>query len=115
MQTVKVAFLSEDYYALAKSHPDLAAAFALGQAVIAFSDGVLYEVVPTGTNVPPVDVPPTQPPSPTAPIPAATRVPAIQPTPALPKASSVSFPCLGWLMPLALFSLAGLWVRFRRL
>ena len=41
MQTVKVAFLSEEYYALAKSHPTLAAAFALGQAVIAFSDGVL--------------------------------------------------------------------------
>ena len=119
MQTVKVAFLSEDYYALVKSRPDLAAAFALGQAVIAFSDGVLYEVVPTGTNVPPVDVPPvdlppTQPSAPTAPIPAATRVPSIQPTPVVPKASSVSFPCLGWLMPLALFSLAALWVRFRR-
>ncbi len=114
MQTIKVAFLSEDYFALAKSHPDLASAFALGQAVIAFSDGVLYEVVPTGTNVPPVAIPPVQAPSPTAPIPAATRVPDIQPTPALPKASSVSFPCLGWLMPFALFSLAALWFRFRR-
>ena len=114
MQTVKVAFLSEDYYALAKSRPDLAAAFALGQAVIAFSDGVLYEVVPSGSNVPSVDVPPTQPPAPTAPSPAATRVPPIQATPALPKASSVSFPCVGWLMPLALFFLAALWVRFRR-
>jgi hypothetical protein len=42
MQPLKVAFLSEDYFALAESRPDLAAAFALGRRVIALSDGTAY-------------------------------------------------------------------------
>lgn len=45
MDTIKVAFLSEDYFALTEARPELAAAFALGSHVIAFSDGVAYEVV----------------------------------------------------------------------
>ena len=40
------------------------------------------------------------------------------PDPADPFSSkdpTVSFPCIGWLMPLALFLLAAGWVRFRRI
>jgi Ca-activated chloride channel family protein len=43
--TIKVPFLSEDYFALAKANPDLAAGFALGQRVISMYQGSAYEVV----------------------------------------------------------------------
>lgn len=46
METVGVDFASDDYFALLAAHPDLAAAFALGDHVIAISDGVAYEVTP---------------------------------------------------------------------
>ena len=46
METTTVEFLSDEYFALLASNPDLAEAFALGDRVIAFSDGVAYEVVP---------------------------------------------------------------------
>lgn len=48
MQTTKVDFLSADYFSLVASHPDLADAFALGEQVIALSNGVAYQVVPSG-------------------------------------------------------------------
>ena len=57
MQTTKVAFLSDDYFELVAASPELAAAFALGERVIALTDGVAYEVVGTDESVPPVDVP----------------------------------------------------------
>jgi Ca-activated chloride channel family protein len=44
METQKVKFLSDDYFALLESNPDLAEAFALGDRVIAFSNGTFYEV-----------------------------------------------------------------------
>ncbi len=59
MQTVKVAFLSDDYFALSAASPDLAAAFALGERVIALSDGIAYEVVAEGENTGPIEIPPT--------------------------------------------------------
>lgn len=59
MQTVKVSFLSKDYFALAQAQPDLGAAFALGEKVIALSGGVAYEVVSADEQVPPVTLPPT--------------------------------------------------------
>lgn len=45
METTTLEFLSDEYFALLASNPDLAEAFALGDQVIAFSDGVFYEVV----------------------------------------------------------------------
>jgi Ca-activated chloride channel family protein len=45
METIKVPFLSDDYFALADARRDLAAAFALGQRVIALADGEAYEIV----------------------------------------------------------------------
>jgi Ca-activated chloride channel family protein len=45
MKTKKVAFLSDDYFDLVGARPELAAAFALGEEVIAFADGTAYEVV----------------------------------------------------------------------
>ncbi len=57
MQTVKTAFLSEDYFALAAADPQLGAAFALGSSVIALSNGIAYEVVRADSSVPPVEIP----------------------------------------------------------
>jgi Ca-activated chloride channel family protein len=45
MATTRVPFLSDDYFALAAAHPDLAAALALGERVIVVWQGVAYEVV----------------------------------------------------------------------
>jgi hypothetical protein len=57
METNKVDFLSSEYYELVRTRPELAAGFALGQNVVAMSNGVAYEVVQTSV-VP--DVPPDQ-------------------------------------------------------
>ena len=53
MTTVKVQFLSEDYFKLLELRPDLAEAFALGERVIAISNGVAFEV--TAEAQPPID------------------------------------------------------------
>jgi Ca-activated chloride channel homolog len=44
METVKVQFASDDYFALLDHYPDLADAFALGDRVIVFSHGIAFEV-----------------------------------------------------------------------
>lgn len=58
MTTLKVPFLSDDYFALADARPDLAEAFALGQRVIAIADGQAYEVVGTDELGDTITVPP---------------------------------------------------------
>jgi Ca-activated chloride channel family protein len=63
MQTTQIEFLSPKYFALVAGNPELADAFALGEQVIALSDGVVYEVIPSNTTVQPVKVTPTSTPS----------------------------------------------------
>jgi Ca-activated chloride channel family protein len=46
MQTTKIEFLSPEYFTLVAAHPELADAFALGEQVVALSNGVVYEVIP---------------------------------------------------------------------
>ncbi|MDR3572942.1 MAG: VIT domain-containing protein [Anaerolineaceae bacterium] len=57
MKTQKVAFLSADYFKLAESRPDVAAAMALGQQVIVMVDRQAYEVVSQGGGTQPIVVP----------------------------------------------------------
>lgn len=118
MKTTKVAFLSNDYFALAASRPDLAAAFALGSRVIALEDGVAYEVVDADTPVKPVEIPATLPAA-TQPAPVQTVEPSVpthepassQVTPTLPAAPG-TMPCASGLLPLTLLPLVGLgWLR----
>ncbi|MDD5370025.1 MAG: hypothetical protein PHQ40_13140, partial [Anaerolineaceae bacterium] len=82
MQTIKVSFLSNDYFALVQSNPDVAAAFALGQRVIALAGNKAYEVVAAEEATPPLHLEPaatTNPANPTAVAP--TMVPgALKPT-----------------------------------
>ncbi len=49
MQTQKVEFLSDDYFALLAAHPELSQYFAVGDKVIAVLDGTAYEVTSTTT------------------------------------------------------------------
>ncbi|MDX1994606.1 MAG: VIT domain-containing protein [bacterium] len=45
METERIVFLSDEYFALLEQHPELADYFALGERVIVVLDGVAYEVV----------------------------------------------------------------------
>lgn len=57
MKPLQVAFLSPDYFKLANSNPELAAALALGDQVIVMVDGTVYQITAEGKSVPPVIVP----------------------------------------------------------
>jgi Ca-activated chloride channel homolog len=57
METQKVSFLSEEYFALAASRPEAGAALALGERVIVVIDGMAYEVVSEGEEADEVDLP----------------------------------------------------------
>jgi Ca-activated chloride channel family protein len=103
MTTTPVAFLSPNYFALLQARPELAPAFALGGRVIAFADGMVYEVVPSDTAVEPLEVPPTPE------LIAGTALPTVNPTPTpaptVPPAPGSVPGCLGGLLPLAIIPL----------
>ncbi|OGO63766.1 MAG: hypothetical protein A2029_04495 [Chloroflexi bacterium RBG_19FT_COMBO_47_9] len=60
MQTQTIDFLSQDYFSLVAAHPELADAFALGEQVIALSNGIAYEVLASDAPAQNVSVTPTQ-------------------------------------------------------
>jgi len=117
-----VAFLSDDYFALAARHPDLAGAFALGEKVIAFSGGIAYEVLSEDSYTPPINIPPVV--APTAEVlPQPTLViPITSVTPAAPTAApttnpapaSSAFPCGSAILPLIFVFIIYLLPRLRR-
>jgi Ca-activated chloride channel family protein len=101
MQTTPIEFLSPEYFSLVAVHPELADAFALGEQVIALSNGVVYEVVAGAVTAQPAGVTPT-PSSPDGPTPTATSptVPTQIPTQVPP--SKPSSLCGAGLIPLIL-------------
>lgn len=112
-QTQKVAFLSDEYFKLAESRPELASGFALGDRVIALSDGVAYEVVESMKTSDPIILPATFTPTPVDPVPPSTQPANVQtatetPTIISPEEPSVGvMPCTGGLLPLVFISLLG--------
>lgn len=72
MQTIKVSFLSKDYFDLISAMPDLGAGFALGQRVIAVVGGEGFEVVAENAITEPLVIPAIPPSQATLPAPAAT-------------------------------------------
>jgi hypothetical protein len=110
MTTVKVSFLSDDYFGLAGARPQLAAAFALGRRVIALADGVAYEVIDAGSPVDPISLPPTHTPAPGEPALAPTRPVAERPSDPS-DAQGPNLPCPGSAL---LIGLAALPLRLRR-
>jgi len=127
MQTVPVSFLSEDYFALVASQPELADAFALGERVIALSDGVAYEVVAEGSAVEPLDLPLVTPPDEISEVPVTTTIvtEVEENTPISPPSSPISEssepessepsagPCAGGLIPLLLLPFLAVLVKKR--
>jgi hypothetical protein len=110
MQTIKVAFLSEDYFELVESNPQLGAAFALGQNVIAISNGNAYQVVPADSEIPMLEDPKIQ----RSPftidiVPVATTLPSQSAdghiTESETTAAERRLPCIGGLLPLVFFPL----------
>jgi len=61
MSTSKVPFLSDDYFALATSRPDVAAALALGERVIVIVEGEPFEVVGAEEDGDSITLPPARP------------------------------------------------------
>jgi Ca-activated chloride channel family protein len=116
METVKVAFLSDDYFTLVEASPEIAAGFALGNRVIALADGLAYEVVDMGATVPAIDIPPSPSPEPGLPTlpPLITQGTATNNPGGDKPVPAVNTPCIGGLLPLALLSLFGWLVTKRR-
>lgn len=117
MQTAKVAFASEDYFALVVARPELAAAFALGEHVIALADGIAYEVMPADQPVSPLALPPTYTPLPASP----TEVsPQALPTPLPGAPSATEAPsgqpslCAGLILPFAFIFLGPVLLRKKK-
>jgi Ca-activated chloride channel family protein len=102
MTTVRVPFLSEDYFDLAAARPEIGAAFAIGERVIALADGVAYEVVEADAPGDAIIIPPTRTPVPDEPAPgsgASTLVPqehtGSNPGQDSSQDQNQSLPCLG--------------------
>ena len=89
MQTTRVSFLSDDYFALSAARQDLAAAFALGSRVIAISDGIAYEVVDSAESSQPIQIPATHTPDPETETNPGSGSPPTSTTPRFPCASSL--------------------------
>jgi len=106
MQVKQIEFLSPEYFTLVAGNPELADAFALGEQVIAISDGVVYEVIPGNTTVQQVTTTPTSTPS-IPEVPTTTPVSPIKPsqTPTLVPPSQPSGLCGAGLIPLLLIPL----------
>jgi len=100
MTTIKVPFLSEDYFALADARPDLGDAFALGSRVIAFAGGEAYEVVGAEETGDPVTLPPTIESQEVHDLP--TEVSPISPTSSTEQDSGFSLPCPGFAIVIGL-------------
>jgi Ca-activated chloride channel family protein len=110
MKTTAVEFLSSEYFALVVAHPELADAFALGEQVIALSDGNVYEVMPGKATTQPASITPT----PTSSI-RPTATPNNPPQPTEPPTSvppnKVSGVCGAVALPLILVPLLAMWVK----
>ncbi len=119
METIQVPFLSQEYFSLVNSQPELAAGFALGPRVIAFSQGKAYEVVAADSQATPPDFEPLGTESgggQDLPQPVATQVPQVEGESTQPsqEAKRRSLTCLGGLMPLMLIPLMVTMKRRRR-
>ena len=66
MEPVQVAFLSADYFKLAGTSPEIAAALSLADQVIVVMDGKAYQVVSEGSQAAPLVLPTAVEPLPTA-------------------------------------------------
>jgi Ca-activated chloride channel family protein len=91
MSLVEVPFLSEPYFELARTRPDLSSALALGERVILVVDGKAYRITSAGNAAQPLELPtlvPTSVPTDTS----AQAYPVPEVTPTLEKAENIASP-----------------------
>jgi Ca-activated chloride channel family protein len=116
MQPAQIEFLSAEYFDLVASNPELADAFALGEQVIARSNGKAYQVIPSSntsqqhTTVPTVTPTPLTSQQPTH-TPASPSLPSATPTQQPPRQPSGI--CGAGFLPLVLLPLIVLRLRRR--
>jgi Ca-activated chloride channel family protein len=77
MSTIKVPFLSEDYFELADARSEFGVAFALGERVIILVGDTAYEVVADSDSGDPITIPP----APSSEEDEAEEVPGLEPSP----------------------------------
>jgi Ca-activated chloride channel family protein len=102
METVKIAFLSDNYFNLLAKHPDIGSAYALGPQVITLVDGIAYQVVPVNPEVGQLEVSPTNLPFDES-TPGGSEMPILEKTVApdeilVSPSSPRKVPCLGGLL-----------------
>lgn len=108
MEKIRVAFLSDDYFALSNARPELADVFALGEKVIVVFEGKAYEIVSDNSVSDPIEIPPmftpaTTPDNSQVVYPGAeTPLPPVQNT--QPTEAARNFPCGAGFLPLAVIS-----------
>lgn len=109
MSATRVAFLSDEYFALTETDSQLAAAIALGPRVIALSDGIAYEVVPELESPPPITIElDTTTPTPAVHLPIISKAgttEAVEP-PTDDTSATAPLPCLGGMLLVAAIPLA---------
>ncbi|MGB5845131.1 MAG: VIT domain-containing protein [Anaerolineales bacterium] len=113
METIEIAFLSEQYFSLARNHPELAMVFALGSEVIVISGDKTYEIINEGfADIPsPVPTPHVS----TQATPAVSTPEQVHSETNPPKPSVVpTLPCMSGLVFALLPMIAVGAVRFRR-
>jgi Ca-activated chloride channel family protein len=113
MEPVEVPFLSDKYFTYLGENPELAGAFALGQKVIAISDGIAYQVVEeeNGDVFDDVKINRMKTPTPTTSPESPVSVdPISQPT---EKIAPGTIPCIGGFLPLILLPI-GVGIVLRR-
>jgi Ca-activated chloride channel family protein len=106
MTTTKVAFLSSDYFKLLDARPELDAAFALGERVIAITKGIAYETVAENVVVPPLRLPPGDTPALTAS--QGITQPNVVPAERTNPIDSKTIPCVAGLLPVSILSIYSL-------
>jgi Ca-activated chloride channel family protein len=103
MTPTKVSFASKDYFALADTRPDIAAALALGQQVILVIDSKAYEVVSSEEVVAPLNLPTsTSTPAASSTPPPQSSITSVDPTPTTQtteKSKSLPGFCVGSYIP----------------
>jgi hypothetical protein len=117
IRTIKVAFLSDDYFTLVAADAQLRAAFAQGAKVIALTGGVAYEVVEADSPVPAVEIPepgnlqsPGEPAAPTTSTTSPEDLASASEAGLESPAEASNSLCVGGVLPLALFPLVGILV-----
>ncbi|NMC14439.1 MAG: VWA domain-containing protein [Chloroflexi bacterium] len=112
METKKVAFLSDDYFALCQSRPELGDIFALGERVIVVFEGSAYEITPSKSTSDLITIPATYTPETAFAVTQTASAGVDQaysiPENKQPAEANRAFPCIGGMLPLVAAGLIGL-------